>query len=62
MCVLEINEHTLLELAAFKPFSYVPRKHRPAAERLVQRGLLLREHGQWYPTAVGLAVLGQTLH
>ena len=62
MCVLEVNEYTLLELAAFKPFSYLPSNHRPVAERLVQRGLLLREHGQWYPTAVGLAVLGRTLH
>ena len=62
MRVLEVNAYTLLELAAFKPLSYVPCNHRPVAERLVPRGLLLRENGRWYPTAVGLAVLGRTLH
>ena len=62
MCVLEVNEHTLLELAAFRPLSYLPCSHRAAAERLRQRGLLCQDNGQWHPTAVGLAVLGHTLH
>ena len=53
MCVLEVNDYTLLELAAVKPLSYVPCNHRPVAERLVQRGLLLREHGSGIPQRWG---------
>ena len=62
MCVLEVNEHTLLELAAFRPISFLPSSHQPVAERLLKRGLLRRECGRWHPTAVGLVVLGHTLH
>ena len=62
MCVLEVNEYALLELAGSKPLSYVPSNHRRVAERLVQRGLLHREDDRRYPTAMGLAVLGRTLH
>jgi hypothetical protein len=62
MRVLKVNEYTLLELTAFKPLSYLPCNDRLVAERLVKRGLLLREDGQWYPTAMGLGVLGRTLH
>ena len=62
MCVLEVTEFSLLELAAFRPFSYLPSNHRAAAERLRQRGLLRQENDQWHPTSVGLAVLGHTLH
>ena len=41
MRILKVNEYTLLELAAFKPLSYLPCNHRLVAERLVKRGLLL---------------------
>jgi hypothetical protein len=62
MCGLHVNEHTLLELAAYRPFSYLPSNHRPVAERLRRQGLLQKKNGQWHPTAIGLAALGYTLH
>jgi hypothetical protein len=48
MCVLEVTDFSLLELAAFRPLSYLPSNHRAAAERLRQQGLLRQENGQWH--------------
>jgi hypothetical protein len=62
MRILRVEEHTLLELAAYCPFSYLPSNHRWVVERLRRHGLLLEKNGEWYPTTVGLAALGYTLH
>jgi hypothetical protein len=62
MYVLQDNEFALLALASFKPFSYLPVRHRRIAERLLKQGLLCRRDGEWYPTAVGLRRLGYTIH
>ena len=62
MRVLDGKELAILELLATQPVSFMPPAHLKVAERLSRKGMLTRCDDAWYPTAIGLARVGRTLH
>jgi hypothetical protein len=62
MRILEVGAYSLLELVAVTPLAYLPSHHRRVANKLLEEGLLTRQDGRWYATALGLVALGRTLH
>ena len=62
MHALESHEKVVLELLAMQPVSFFPPMHRTTVGRLSEQGLLRRDGDCWFPTAVGLARIGQAVH
>ena len=60
--VLVGNEKAILELLAINPVSYFPPLHRPTVGKLSELGCLRHDGDCWYPTAVGLGLIGRAIH
>ena len=62
MVQLNENDYAMLELLAMKPISFLPPFHSWIAEQLSEKGVLRNDGRHWHPTAIGLRLLGCTVH